>query len=101
MKIVAGERSPAPDMAMVRALGNAHRWAAMLTSGFALKDIADREEFSESHVGRIIPLATLSPRIQDAIVSGAQPFELNLETLVRARLPLDWSDQELRFGHAA
>lgn len=34
-------------MAMVRALGNAHRWAAMLTSGFALKDIADREEFSE------------------------------------------------------
>ena len=100
MKIVAGERQPMPDQAMIRALRNARRWADMLKSGTALKDIADREGFSESYVGRIIPLATLSPRIQDAIVTGRQPLDLNLETFVRARVPFDWADQERRFGLA-
>ncbi len=101
MKIIAGERQPAPDLAMIRALRNAHRWADMLKCGTALRDIAEREGFSESYVGRIIPLATLSLRIQEAIVAGTQPLELTLETLVRARLPLDWSDQERRFGLAS
>jgi site-specific DNA recombinase len=73
----------------------------MLKSGTALKDIADHEGFSESYVGRIIPLATLSPKIQDAIVTGSQPLELNLETFVRARLPFDWADQERLFGFAS
>jgi hypothetical protein len=40
----------------------------------------------------------LSTKIQNAIVTGSQPLELNLETLVRARLPLDWSDQERCLG---
>ena len=97
LKIVAGERQPTPDPALVRALRNAHRWAAMLKSGTTLKAIADREGFSESYVARIIPLATLSPGIQEAIVTGTQPLELTLETLVRARLPLDWISQEKRF----
>ena len=101
VKIVAGERRPMPDQAMIRALRNAHRWADMLKSGAALKAIAVREGFSESYVGRIIALATLSPKIQDAIVTGSQPLELNLETFVRARVPLDWADQERLFGLAS
>jgi site-specific DNA recombinase len=98
VKIVSGERQPAPDRAMLRALRNAHRWAGMLKAGIALGDIADRDGASESYVGRIIPLATLSPRIQEAIVTGTQPLELSLETLVRSRPPLDWAEQERRFG---
>lgn len=101
MKIIAGETQPMPDQAMIRALRSAHRWADMLKSGTALKDIADQEGFSESYVGRIIPLATLSPKIQDAIVTGSQPLELNLETFVRARMPFDWADQERLFGLAS
>ena len=101
MRIVAGERHPAPDSAMIRALQLAHRWAGMLKAGRQLKEIADREGFSESYVGRIIPIATLSPKIQVAIVTGSQPLELNLETLVRTRLPLDWTEQERRFGLSA
>jgi len=101
MKIVAGERQPMPDQAMIRALRNAHRWADMLKSGTALKDIAEREGFSESYVGRIIPLATLSPKIQEAIVTGSQPLELTLETFIRARMPFDWADQERLFGLAS
>ncbi len=98
MKIVVGGRHPPPDLEMIPALRNAHRWTGMLKSGSALKDIAKREGFSESYVGRIIPLAMLSTKIQNAIVTGSQPLELNLETLVRARLPLDWSDQERCLG---
>ena len=67
MKIVAGERQPTPDQAMIRALRNAHRWADMLKAGTALKDIADRDGFPKSYVARFIPLAMLSPKIQDAI----------------------------------
>ena len=98
MKIVAGERQSTPDPVLIRALRNAHRWAAMLKGGVALRTIASRQGFSESYVARIIPLATLSPRIQEAIVAGTQPLELTLETLVRTGLPLDWSSQEKRFG---
>jgi DNA invertase Pin-like site-specific DNA recombinase len=101
VKIVSGEREPAPDRAMLRALRHAHRWAGMLKSGVALGDIAVRDGASESYVGRIIPLATLSPRIQEAIVTGTQPLELSLETLVRSRPPLDWAEQERRFGFTA
>lgn len=101
MKIVAGERQPTPDPVLIRALRNAHCWAAMLKDGVALRTIASREGFSESYVARILPLATLSPRIQEAIVSGTQPLELTLEKLVRTRLPLDWASQEKRFGIAA
>ena len=57
--------------------------------------------FSESYVARILPLATLSPRIQEAIVTGTQPLELTLENLVRTRLPLDWASQENRFAITA
>ncbi|WP_170605854.1 recombinase family protein [Ruegeria arenilitoris] len=101
MKIVAGERRPTPDPVLIRALRNAHNWAAMLKDGVALRTIASREGFSESYVARIIPLATLSPRIQKAIVTGTQPLELTLETLVRTRLPLDWASQENRFAITA
>ncbi|MDH3666994.1 MAG: recombinase family protein [Paracoccaceae bacterium] len=101
MKIVAGERQPTPDPVLVRALGNAHRWSAMLKSGATLNAIADRAGLSKSYVARIIPLATLSPRIQEAVVVGNQPLELTLETLVRTQLPLDWARQEERFGFSA
>lgn len=69
----------------------------MLKAGVPLKRIAQREKMSESYVARIIPLSTLSPRIQEAVIRGTQPVELSLETLVRTRLPLEWSDQESRF----
>ena len=98
MKIVAGESHPAPDAALVRALRNAHRWASDLRRGAPLKAIARNRDHSESYVARIIPLATLSPRIQTAIVDGTQPVALTLETLVRTRIPLGWANQERLFG---
>ena len=96
-RIVAGDRHPMPDATLIRALRNAHRWADMLKRGGSIRQIALRDRVSDSYVARIIPLSTLSPRIQDAILTGTQPVELSLETLVRTRLPMAWSDQESRF----
>jgi len=60
-----------------------------------------RAQDPESYVARIIPLACLSPRLQQGIVEGTQPVALTLETLVRARLQLDWSAQERMFEATA
>ncbi|MBJ6370757.1 recombinase family protein [Sedimentitalea arenosa] len=98
MKIVAGTRAPAPDATMIRALRNAHRWAAALKSGTPLTRLATDEKTSERYAARIIALSGLSPRIQAAILDGTQPMDLTLKRLLATSLPLDWRDQEQAFG---
>ena len=97
-KITAGDHMPDPNSTLIGALQNAHRWAEALKSGQSVKMIARDNTCSDSYVRRIIPLATLSPKFQQAILEGSQPSELSLETLIRADIPLDWIAQEKRFG---
>jgi hypothetical protein len=87
MRIVAGERSPAPDQTLIRALRNAHQWADALKSAEPLKHLAQRVGHSERYIRRITSLISLSPKIQTAILDGKQPAELTLETLVRGNIP--------------
>ncbi len=98
MKIIAGDPVPSPDTAMVRALRNAHHWSKDLRTGTQLAQIAETQGVSKRYVARILPLAFLSPRLQSAILEGTQPVDLNLEKLVRTRLPIDWKDQERMLG---
>ncbi|WP_299353513.1 recombinase family protein [uncultured Shimia sp.] len=98
MKIVAGEMAPARDATLIRALRNAHNWVAQMKTGASVKQIASTTTISESYITRIIPMAFLSPRIQQAILLGSQPAELTLETIARSKLPIDWSAQEQIFG---
>lgn len=100
MKLVAGERRAEPGTTLLRALRNAHRWADLQKEGTPLTDIAKRDGISESYVRRITPLATLSPALQRVIVTGTQPIDLTLETLVRRQLPIRFEDQERMFGMA-
>ncbi|MXU66592.1 recombinase family protein [Oceanomicrobium pacificus] len=97
-KIVAGDRKPRLDPAMVRALRNAHRWSASLKTGQSLKRLANDARISERYAARIIALSGLSPKIQTAIVDGTQPVDLTLQRLVSRKLPLAWDDQEQSFG---
>ncbi len=97
-KIVAGDRAPAPDTVLLRALRNAHAWAGKLRAGTPLGTLARSERVSERYMARIIHLAGLSPRLQDAIVAGTQPADLTLKALLRRPLPLDWDTQERQFG---
>ena len=98
MKIVTGETTPAPDATLIRALRNAHDWVAQMKTGTSIKQIASTTTISESYITRIVPMAFLSPRIQQAILSGLQPAELTLETIARCKLPMDWQAQERLFG---
>ena len=97
-KLVAGQTTPAPDPTLTRMLARAHGWVAELRRGKPLTDMARRDGCSESYLRTRAQLAFLSPRIQAAILEGTQPAELSLERLARTGIPLDWSEQEKRFG---
>lgn len=72
-----------------------------MRDGRSPKDIAARENCTVNYVRLRATLAFLSPRIQAAIVEGTQPPELTLERIVRAGIPLDWTQQERLFGFDA
>jgi DNA invertase Pin-like site-specific DNA recombinase len=97
MKIVAGDRKSDPDQTLIRALQNAHHWAGSLKSGKSVKQIAADYNCSDSYMRRIVPLATLSPDLQQSILGGTQSANLSLETLIRAEIPLEWTAQEKQF----
>ena len=100
MKIIAGEQEAAPDKTLLRALRNAHAWVAQMKIGTSIKQIAANTSVSESYISRIVPMAFLSPRIQQSILTGAHPIDLTLEAIARARLPVEWSAQERLLGFA-
>ena len=47
---------------------------------------------------RLLRLAFLAPDIQQAILAGRQPRQLNLEQLIRQDLPIAWSQQREMLG---
>ena len=96
-KIVVGDCKTNLDQTLIRALKNAHRWADNLKSGKPVKQIAADHDCSDSYVRRIMPLATLSPDLQQSILDGTQSANLSLETLIRAEIPLEWTAQEKQF----
>ncbi|WP_217520148.1 hypothetical protein [Roseicyclus elongatus] len=93
-KIVARDPLPDPDPTLLRALRSAHAWAAAMRRGASLKEIAADAGVTERYAARIIPLACLSPRLQQAIAEGTQPATVTLERLIRRKLPLDWDAQD-------
>jgi hypothetical protein len=97
-KIIVGDVACGPDRILLRGLAKGHKWAAELRSGTPISVIAKRERVTEAYIRPRAQLAYLAPRIQTAILDGSQPPELTLETLVRARLPLDWRAQERKLG---
>ena len=97
-RIIAGEWTPEPDRALVTMLAKAHHWVSQMKSGTSAATIAKRENTSAAYVRTRSNLAFLSPRIQDAILAGSQPADLSLERIRRSGIPLDWDEQEHKFG---
>jgi hypothetical protein len=48
---------------------------------------------------RLIRLAFLAPDLQQAILDGTQPADLNLDHLIAKPLPVDWKAQRRMFEH--
>jgi site-specific DNA recombinase len=86
---------------LLTAIAKARSWMNDLAEGRveSFDDIALREDRVERHVRFLAPLAFVSPRIIDAIASGAAPADLTVSALARA-LPHGWAEQERKLGIA-
>ena len=89
----ASSRPSQPDSVLIGALRKAH---SMLRTkrGMPLIDAAPRSPYERS----ILRLAFLAPDIQQAILEGRQPHNLNLETFKKIAIPLSWETQRQVLG---
>lgn len=93
----------APDRSLMRLLGLAHRYHAMVvdSQGKTISELARQAGVGSSYFTRIWRLRFLDPTIVKAILRGQQPLELNGTRLANdSRLPIAWVDQRARFGIA-
>ena len=88
-----------PDETLIRALARAHRWKRLLEEGryASTTEIAEVEKIGRSFVNRLLRLTLLAPDIQEAILEGRQPKEIQLEELTRA-MPAEWGEQRERLA---
>ena len=86
-----------PDNTILRALGRAHRWKALLeTGGFtSICDLAAAEKINHSYIRRLLRLTLLSPEIIEMILDGWVPRGLHLENLLRP-VEMEWIGQRDR-----
>ncbi|HTV69638.1 MAG TPA: recombinase family protein [Rhizobiaceae bacterium] len=87
---------PEPDPSLVDLIARAHIYLDRLTGPSAMNttSIAKAFEVDRADVGRILPLAFLSPKMLDAILTGRQPASLTPRYLARAELPIRWARQD-------
>lgn len=93
---------PSLDQSLVDVLARAHLALASLTdgSGLGIAEVARAMHMDASDLSRILPLAYLSPKVTEAILTGRQPADLTWRKLTRGiDLPIEWSRQnELLLG---
>ena len=63
--------------------------------------LAKRERRCRTQLTRLLRLSWMSPRIIDAIADGTQPKGLTRRALLIRDMPIDWAEQERKFGFAA
>ncbi len=91
------ERKVIQETPLIRALGLAHHWQALLDDGKynSLTEIASFEGIDRGRVSRIAQLVSLSPATIEACINCTTG--LTLEQLIRAAVPTDWDVQRIRF----
>ncbi len=101
-KTIAFDGEDADDAgrkAFLMAVARGRRWQRLVDEGKVhdIRELAQAIGRDNSYVSRIMRLATLSPRIIEAIVDGAEmPPTLNVAR-ARKAIPLLWEEQELEF----
>ena len=98
IKVIVGDQQPTPDQTLQRTLAKAHLWLQAMKKGATVEGLAKANATSSSYIRTRLSLATLSPRIQKAIMDGTQPPDLTTLKLLRMKLPLDWAEQEQALG---
>ena len=87
------------DNAIVAAFARARAWMKLLESGevATVKDLAERMNVDRPYIVRTLRLASLSPRILQAVLHGFAPDGLTVEKLWAIKSD-DWSEQEREAG---
>ena len=87
---------------MIRTLGKAFYWQALLDSGQAsnVSELARQLKLEMGWVAEVLRLTMLAPDIVQAIMEGRQPRQLNLHAVRgrQAEVPVDWDEQRRLFG---
>ena len=94
--VINGASGRNPDPTLVDLIAKAHLYLDRLTDGSvpSICELATQLLVYRADIGRILPLAFLSPAITEAIVTGRQPVDLTGRTLSRLiDVPPVWADQ--------
>ena len=91
-----------PDQTLIKGLRAAHQIARAAGANPDRLKLAPYARAQKSSYERnLCALAFLAPDIQAAILDGRQPYDVNLERLIKADLPLAWADQRKLLGFPA
>jgi len=90
------------DNTIVKALGRAHRWNAMLESGEygSMTELAKAEKISLSYLCRVLRLTRLAPDIVEGFLDGKHMTRFQLSDLLRP-MPVIWVEQRASLGNRA
>ncbi len=87
---------PEPDPSLVDLIARAHIYLNRLTrpEPMGTSSVASAFKVDRADVGRILPLAFLSPKMLRAILTGSQPASLGARHLARTDLSMLWTEQD-------
>ena len=87
------------DHTLIDLVARAHIYLDALVAGRDRAEIAAHHGVHPEDVSRLLPLAFLSPRIVNAILTGEQPADLTARYLAREiDLPIIWTAQDQLLG---
>jgi len=83
------------DNSIVKALGRAHRWKAMLESRQygSMTELAKAEKINLSYLCRVLRLTLLAPDITEALLNGRHGCRFQL----MRSMPVSWAEQRIKF----
>jgi len=66
--------------------------------GIKFKDFCKLNNISKQYLTTVLQLNILSPKIKELIMSGYLPKHLSIQQILRAKIPLVWTEQERWMG---
>ncbi len=96
------KRKVAQNTPLIRALGLAHYWQRLLDEGkfWSITDIAAAEGIDVTQARRLLRLMLLAPAVMEPLLANPDAA-VNLESVLRRVMPLDWQEQGAVFARAA
>ena len=95
------KRKAAQNTPLIRALGLAHYWQRLLDEGKfrSITDIAAAEGIDVTQARRLLRLTLLAPAVVANLLANPD-VAVNLESVLRRVMPLDWQEQGTVFAWA-